>query len=104
MKFGSVKTVTSYGDDGEVTDLQLVHESENIGNYKQYKVRHLVHSNQEQTLVYSKFVNDMTEKRLSGILAILKDDPSTQPHFIIKYPKKDIDGSYVVYTSWTEKI
>lgn len=104
MKFGSTKTVTSYGEDGEVGDLELVHESENVGNYKQFKVRHLVHNNQEQTLIYSRFVNDLTEKRLSGTLAILKDDPTTQPCFTIKYPKTDLDGSYIVYTCWTEKV
>lgn len=104
MKFGQVKTVQQYGDDGEVADLELIHENENIGKYKQFKVRHLVHNNTEQTLVYSRFVNDITEKRASGVLTFLKDDPTTQPCFTIKYPKKNIDGSFVVYTSWTERV
>lgn len=104
MKFGSSKTVNSYGDDGEVADISQVHESENVGNYKQFKVKHLVHNNQERILVITRFVNDMDEKRTSGLLTEITDEPSTRPQFIFKYPRTDIDGSYVVFTSWTEKI
>lgn len=104
MKFGATKTVNSYGEDGQVSDIALVHESENIGNYKQFKVRHLVHSPQERTLLYSKFVNELDEKRVAGTLIEIKDEPSTRPSFTWKFPKNDVDGSYIVFTSWTEKL
>lgn len=103
MKYGLTKITTQYGEDGEVSDINLVHNGSTFRSYKQFKVRHLIHGPQEATAVILRFSADMKEKRESGILASLKEDTSTEPMFVIRYPRSDTDGSYIVVTSWTEK-
>lgn len=104
MKFGTTEDVQTYGDDGEVSTLSVVHHGIEIGRYKRFKVRHIIKTQQEHTAVSLQFELDIKDKRDTGTLAYLKDDPSTNPMIMTKYPKTDIDGSYMIVTSWMEKI
>jgi len=99
MKFGTIK---SQPLDDSPTQIDVLRNGIVVKRLQHIKEEQMVANKTEETSAYLKFSDDLNKKRDSGMLLILKDDPSTIPSFSIKFPKTNIDGRYFIIKQWTE--
>jgi len=88
MQFGTERSIlTTYFD------------SKIVKTTKHYRIRIKVRNAQEEMTEYIRFTQEITKFKEEGRL-IIEDDQTYEPAFIIKYPKKNIDGSYFIIKNY----
>lgn len=97
-------TVTSLLDDlgSTLSVIKTVRGEVVVKTFEKRCLQDKVHNAREEMALYLKHSERIREKRKQGVLLVRDDDPTLLPSFTAKYPKKDIDGSYIVESSWTE--
>jgi hypothetical protein len=105
MRFGRTKETTTLDEYGStITVIRNIRNFETMHTYKQFTNRSKVKDAKEEMVEFMKHSDNVRQKKLAGVLVIKDDDKSLQPHFVVEYPKHDIDGSYFVISSWTEVV
>jgi hypothetical protein len=103
-KYGSEETMSQIDDLGSsVSTLSKIHKSVSDMVAKRYTHLTVVRNPKEETEQYLQFSKSVEKLRDDGKLYIDKERDTTWPSFTIKYPQKNVDGSYMVIKHWMEK-
>jgi hypothetical protein len=106
--------MTNYGTETETTYLDnqgstidIISKIQNGDikqRWKRVNLRIKVSDKRDETTQYLLFSDMIDEKRQAGVLIVRDSDPQTRPCFMVEYPKTDIDGTYFIIRSHTERI
>lgn len=98
--YGTEKTTSTLSGD-IIAELVKYHKGQPANRLRSFRIRVKVTSAQEEMSEFIRFTDELSKLRQQGKLTVDKEDPTTFPAFIIKYPKEDMDGSYFIIKSYT---